>query len=142
MTRFEDYPKRTRTAIVIGGVLVACGCLGMVDEYAKVDWWRALVDAVSDVSGYIMPVALIALGIYVLWAVKHDKLDGILHGTREGSLSRSRTDKRFAGVCGGIAQYFGIDSIIVRIVALLLFIAAPLFALIAYVLLAAVLPQS
>ncbi len=30
-------------------------------------------------------------------------------------LTRSETDKRLAGVCGGIAEYFGIDAILVRI---------------------------
>lgn len=30
-------------------------------------------------------------------------------------LTRSETDRRLAGVCGGIAEYFGIDPILVRI---------------------------
>ncbi len=34
----------------------------------------------------------------------------------EKHLCRSSTDKRLAGVCGGIAQYFGIDSTIVRLI--------------------------
>ena len=29
---------------------------------------------------------------------------------------RSRTDRKIAGVCGGIAEYFNIDSTIVRLV--------------------------
>jgi phage shock protein C len=32
-----------------------------------------------------------------------------------GQLVRSETDKRIAGVCGGIARYFGIDPVLVRI---------------------------
>ena len=31
-------------------------------------------------------------------------------------LQLSATDKKIAGVCGGIAEYFNIDSLIVRIV--------------------------
>jgi phage shock protein C len=31
-------------------------------------------------------------------------------------LYRSRTDRKIAGVCGGMAQYFGIDPVIPRIV--------------------------
>lgn len=31
-------------------------------------------------------------------------------------LYRSRTDKKIAGVCGGLGEYFGIDPVIVRIV--------------------------
>lgn len=32
-----------------------------------------------------------------------------------GQLVRLETDKRIAGVCGGIARYFGIDPVLVRI---------------------------
>jgi phage shock protein PspC (stress-responsive transcriptional regulator) len=32
----------------------------------------------------------------------------------------STTDKKIGGVCGGIAEYFGIDSLLVRVVALFL----------------------
>ncbi|MEX2534882.1 MAG: PspC domain-containing protein [Trueperaceae bacterium] len=31
-------------------------------------------------------------------------------------LTRSRTDKMIAGVCGGLSQYLGIDSTIVRLI--------------------------
>ena len=30
-------------------------------------------------------------------------------------LARSESDKRIAGVCGGIARYFGIDPVLVRV---------------------------
>lgn len=36
-------------------------------------------------------------------------------GERSRRLTRSRTDKRIAGVCGGMAEYFAIDPLIVRI---------------------------
>ena len=39
-------------------------------------------------------------------------------------LYRSTRDKKLAGVCGGIAEYFGIDSTIVRLVFVLLFVLA------------------
>ncbi len=32
----------------------------------------------------------------------------------------SSTDKKIAGVCGGIAEYFGMDSLLVRIVFIIL----------------------
>ena len=31
-------------------------------------------------------------------------------------LYKSRTDKKICGVCGGIADYFGIDSTIIRLI--------------------------
>jgi phage shock protein C len=55
-------------------------------------------------------------------------------------LYRSTTDRQVAGVCGGIAEYFGIDPTIVRI----LFVLATLAGgpgLIAYIILALVIPD-
>ncbi len=55
-------------------------------------------------------------------------------------LYRSQTDKKIFGVCGGIAEYFGIDSTIVRLIwALLIFIAGT--GLLAYLIAALVLPK-
>jgi phage shock protein C len=35
-------------------------------------------------------------------------------------LARSETDKQIAGVCGGLAEYFGLDSTIVRLAAVII----------------------
>nr|WP_288870656.1 PspC domain-containing protein [uncultured Corynebacterium sp.] len=48
-------------------------------------------------------------------------------------LERSMTDKYIAGVCGGIAQYFGIDSTLVRVVFILLVLAGVMPGLLPYV---------
>jgi phage shock protein PspC (stress-responsive transcriptional regulator) len=40
-------------------------------------------------------------------------------------LTRSETDKRIAGVCGGLAEYFGIDSVLVRIAFVILALMGP-----------------
>jgi phage shock protein C len=39
--------------------------------------------------------------------------DGTPGGPRR--LYRSRADRRMGGVCGGIAEYFGVDPVIVRL---------------------------
>ncbi|MDO4213820.1 MAG: PspC domain-containing protein [Bacteroidales bacterium] len=39
-------------------------------------------------------------------------------------LYRSRTDRKIFGVCGGIAEYFGVDSVIIRLIFLFLTICA------------------
>ncbi|MBI1797234.1 MAG: PspC domain-containing protein [Candidatus Eisenbacteria bacterium] len=39
-------------------------------------------------------------------------------------LYRSRTDKKIAGVCGGLAKYFGIDPVIPRVIWVILILAA------------------
>ena len=38
----------------------------------------------------------------------------------ENKIYRSRTDKMFCGVCGGLAKYFECDSTIIRLAAALL----------------------
>ena len=43
----------------------------------------------------------------------------VLPGTvprHQRKLSRSRTDKKIAGVCGGFAEYLGIDPTLVRLI--------------------------
>lgn len=56
-------------------------------------------------------------------------------------LYRSRTDRKIAGVCGGIAEYFNIDATLVR----LLFVAAVIFGtagIWVYVVCALVIPEA
>ncbi len=56
-------------------------------------------------------------------------------------LYRSRTDRQLAGVCGGLAEYFGVDPTIVRV----LFVALALLGgpgLILYIILALIMPEA
>ncbi len=55
-------------------------------------------------------------------------------------LYRSSTDKIIAGVCGGLAEYFDVDSTLVRIIFVLLALADGL-GVILYVILALIIPQ-
>ena len=57
-------------------------------------------------------------------------------------LTRSMSDKKIAGVCGGIAQYFGIDATLVRVGYVVLSIFSAGFpAIVVYVILAFVMPE-
>ena len=57
----------------------------------------------------------------------------------EKKLYRSITDKKLAGVCGGLAEYLGMDSTIIRLIwALLIFSGV---GLVAYIVAALVLPN-
>jgi len=58
----------------------------------------------------------------------------------EKRLYRSRTDRMIAGVCGGIADYFGIDPTLVRVAAVLLAVANGV-GVVAYVILMIVIPE-
>lgn len=57
----------------------------------------------------------------------------------EKKLYRSNTDKKIAGVCGGLAEYLNVDSTIVRLITA----AAVIFAgagLLAYIIAALIIP--
>jgi phage shock protein C len=45
-----------------------------------------------------------------------------------------------AGICGGIAEYFNIDPVIVRIIAVIILLAFNLMAVIAYIILIFIIP--
>jgi phage shock protein C len=57
-------------------------------------------------------------------------------------LYRSRTDRMIAGVCGGIAEYFDIDPVIVRIIAVVLLLPGGAPGVLPYLVLWAVVPLS
>jgi len=58
----------------------------------------------------------------------------------ERKLYRSKTDRRIAGVCGGLAEYFNIDSTIVRLLFVLglIFVGGTFWA---YIIMMLVIPE-
>lgn len=56
-------------------------------------------------------------------------------------LHLSSTDKKLGGVCGGIAESMGVDTAIIRIIAVALLILSHALFLVAYFVLWAVLPE-
>ena len=57
----------------------------------------------------------------------------------EKKLYRSKTDKKLAGVCGGVAKFFSIDATIVRVLWALLSLSS--VGIIAYIICAFVIPE-
>lgn len=58
----------------------------------------------------------------------------------EKRLYRSRTDRMLGGVCGGIAEYFGVDPTLIRLLAVVLIVAGGA-AIIAYIIAWIVIPE-
>lgn len=56
-------------------------------------------------------------------------------------ITKSKTDKVIDGVCGGLAEYFGIDPVLVRLVFVLLVFIDGL-GLVLYIILAIIMPQA
>lgn len=56
-------------------------------------------------------------------------------------LHKSSTDKKFAGVCGGVAEYFGLDSTLVRL-AFILFLILGGSGILLYIICMVVMPEA
>lgn len=65
---------------------------------------------------------------------KFDYMDG-------KKLRRSRNEKLIAGVCGGLAKYFGLDVVLVRIAYILLSVFTAFAGILVYLILMMVMPQ-
>ncbi len=63
----------------------------------------------------LFAIVLIGVGIYILLSRK-DEDKKSLKNLRISGLYLSETDKKIAGVCGGIAQSVNIDSTIIRLI--------------------------
>jgi len=62
--------------------------------------------------------------------------------TQVKRLYRSREDRLLAGVAGGIAEYFAIDSTLARVILFLALLPAGPLGLVVYVILAAIIPEA
>lgn len=60
----------------------------------------------------------------------------------KGKLRLSANDKKIAGVCGGIAEYFGLESTLLRIIFVLLVILFRGLPIALYLICWAVIPKS
>ncbi|MEF9841747.1 MAG: PspC domain-containing protein [Raoultibacter sp.] len=139
--KFSHYSKSAQLGIVVGSGFVIFGVWRMAIRGFGDSWWVSLRQTVEIFFDYAWPIALVAVGAYLLWAGKTGKLEGTLSGHVNPPLGRSSLDKRFAGVCGGLAHFIGIDVTIVRVVMVILFFASPWFCLLAYALAALFMPR-
>lgn len=62
--------------------------------------------------------------------------------TKSKKLYRSTNNRMLAGICGGLAEYFSIDPTIVRLVAVLGFMASFSALFLAYLVLWVVIPEN
>lgn len=53
----------------------------------------------------------------------------------------SENDKKLTGVCGGIAEYFDIDSTLIRLVWVILFFVPPFPGIIGYIVASMIIPK-
>lgn len=138
----NKYTKPQQAAIVVGIVLVLFGLWGLVDAVLPGWVWTALGSTLGKIWSVVWPLALVVAGVYLLWGVRAGKFTGLTQGASARLLRRRRDDKRILGVCGGIAYYFGIDSTVVRVLAVILLVLFPPTAVVAYFVIALLIPSA
>ncbi len=138
---FEDMPPSTRIVVFVGVVLIGFGVCNFGMALIPTNVWNELIAFFSSVARFVWPMVLIIAGFFILWAVKKGKFDGFVERQTHGEFRRSRTDQRLAGVCGGIAYYFGVDSTMVRIMVVILTALFPLFVFVAYMVMIFLVPK-
>jgi phage shock protein C len=131
MSEFDgNRPKRRLVRRPEGGKFAGV-CAGLA-EYFDTD--VTLVRAAWIVLS-IWPGAIV-LGVIAYFAawILMPLADGVARPVERARLMRSRTDKRIAGVCGGLAAYFDVDPTIVRVAWVILSIVAGavVFGVVAY----------
>lgn len=78
-------------------------------------FWTPLVSLFALLFAIAIPIVIIV--VVIVWILSHrDNMEKTGNTAGEAKkLYKSNTDKMLAGVCGGLAEYFHIDSTLVRI---------------------------
>ena len=120
---------------------VAGVCAGLAAYFdADVTIVRLAWVTLSIIPGVLIGGLIAYIAAWVLTPVAGPQ-DHRVMGKR---LARSETDKQLAGVCGGLAEYFGVDATIVRLaaVALAIYPGAVIGGVIAYLIAWFIMPAS
>lgn len=138
MKPFSEYTTSQKTLIVVGGLSLFIGVLALLSETEHVRWFVSVAMVMHTVSLVSFPFALMGIiGLLIRWIyVAQTKK----YTTQ--TFVRSRSDVRLGGICGGIASYIQVSSILVRLVSLLAFCVNPVLFLVVYALLVIAIPQS
>lgn len=129
--------------LILIGALVLMTNLGW---FAAFDWWHLSWEV-------MFPIMLILIGLWFIYYQTRKPVFENVPPSPEGTippvegtyarkeLTRSITDRKLFGVCGGIAKYFNLDPTLVRIVYVLLVIGSVGWGLLLYIILAFLLPE-
>ena len=130
-----------------GVLLIVGGVLFLVSEFGfrgMNHYWMW-----HDFRGMFIPVIIIALGAWLLLKpsnendISGESIKGKSSGSADSNkLSRSSTDRKISGVCGGIGEHFNIDTTIVRLLWIVGTLATNGFGILAYIILIIALPES
>ncbi len=114
------------------------GVCGGIAQYLRVD---SSIIRLAMITLTILSAGIFLLIYIVLAAILPEGPKSYIEATYK-KLFRSKSDRRIAGVCGGLGKYFKIDSNIIRLIfVVLLFITGFFPMVIAYVIAIGVIPE-
>ena len=127
---------RSRSKGTIAGV-----CAGMADYFGVDVVLVRLLWVLGSIAGAIVfgVIAYVAA-----WIIMPEGTDEAVPAAHDRKLRRSTTDRQIAGVCGGMAEYFGTDATLVRLiwVGLSIFVGAVIGGVICYALAWLIIPNA
>ena len=107
--RFVRLPREGKVAGI---------CSGLAAYFdADVTIVRLVWVILSIIPGVLIGGLVAYIAAWILTPVASAEEQPVIMGRR---LARSETDKQIAGVCGGLAEFFGVDSTIVRLAAVVI----------------------
>ncbi|MDR2491924.1 MAG: PspC domain-containing protein [Coriobacteriales bacterium] len=101
--------------LLVGVLLVLFGLWQLAERVLGV-WFEEIAVIVSFIMNIVWPLAIISGGILLMLAARK----GSLNLPQGKKLFRSSKSRKLAGVCGGIAEYLGVDAAMVRIATIIL----------------------
>jgi phage shock protein C len=127
---------RSRSQGVIGGV-----CAGLAEYFGVDVVLIRLLFVILSIVGAIIGGVIVYVAAWIIMPEGTDHAAPVADGR---VLRRSTTDKQIAGVCGGMADYFQVDTTMVRLlwVVLSIFIGAVIGGIIVYLLAWLVIPRA
>ncbi len=132
--------------LIIVGLLIILPEIGFLRMYHMGMWhgfWEVIV-----------PIMVIAIGAWLLLRPSNPQSVSLSNsedsdssvnersGNNRRELTRSKFDRKISGVCGGIGEYFKIDSTIVRILWVFATLASAGFGILAYIIMIITLSES
>jgi phage shock protein C len=146
----EASPSSKKNSLFWGILLMGVGIALFLNNMG-VSWWHPWWWFDKDM---FLSVLLILVGVAFLWGGRNSLSNSagaaprsespagnVPHGQTPRRLYRSFQDSKLFGVCGGLGEYFGIDSTIVRILVLVGAFASGGAIVLGYLIMAIVVPK-
>lgn len=135
MANQQNNTKRS-VLLIVGGLFVIIGLYKLMQHLLS-PWWPSISQVLNTIIGIVWPLAVILAGVFVIYAVKK----GTITTSSGKKLYRKREGRMIGGICAGLADFFGVDPAIVRIVAVILMFASFFAFVVFYIVLWIIIPE-